>query len=125
LIDNKGNQIHADFQYYCVLITGRIELDFERMGVYVKNQCSVCGAVDYDKETWEWDSVFTKEGTHDGSDLFVAKHFEAAPICTKGLLEVVYKEKLTNFQFRPFDSMFSCFNTPPAIDLKDLFKNTH
>ena len=122
LIDAKGNEIHLDYKCFCVTITGRVELDLERMGVFIRKQCSACGALDYSKETWEWDLVSVNGSTHDGSHLFVAKHFESVPICTIKVLEVVYKENLTNFQFRTYESMFSML-TSPVIDLKSIFQS--
>jgi len=71
------------------------------------------------KETWEWGEDIVKKGSYDGSDLFVAKHFERATACTKKMLEIVYKEKLTNFEFRPHG--FPLGKTPPAIKLKEFF----
>jgi len=126
LIDRKSEQVHHDCQYHCITITGRIELDFEKMGVCIIKQCSTCGAVDYDKPNWEWGSLtFVKQDTYDGSDLFAARHFEATSLCSKKILEVAYKEKLTNFQFRPLESMFSYFGESPIICLKELFHLQH
>jgi len=124
LLDKHRNEVHQDSQYYNVTITGRMELDFERMGVAIEYQCSTCGTIEYNRKPWEFGSAFIKEGSHDGTDLFAAKHFEMAPICTRKMLEIVYNEKLTNFQFKHFETKFIYINSPPPIDLKAFFKKT-
>ena len=123
LLDKHGNEVHAESKYYNLIITGRIELDFERMGVFIMAQCSTCGGLDYNKKTWEnWGVTVAKEGSYTGTDLFVANRFEAAPICTRKMLEIVHKEKLTNFSFTTFESKFSGIGGRVPIDLKTFFK---
>ena len=122
LVDKKGTVVHSDFQYFNVSVTGSIELDFKRMGVSIVNQCSICGCFDFNKNTWEFGTAFLKQGTHDGSDLFYPK-YSGGLCCTRKMLEIVYKEKLTNFKFNTFESMFIFINSPPAIDLKEFFRN--
>ena len=117
---NKQDEEICDVQYHNIIITGRAELDYKKMGVKIKKICSKCGAVEYNKETWEFGEAFMKENTYDGSDLFVTKYFERAPICTFKVLEIVYKNKLTNFAFGNFEEKF--FYTAPDINMKELFK---
>jgi len=122
LLDKNGNDLATDVQYFNVIITGRVELDFEKMNVFIKYQCSMCGGIgggiEYNKKVWEFGEKIIKQGTHDGSDLFVAKYFESTPICTSKLLEIVYKEKLTNFEFSHHESDVTFPKLPPAINLK-------
>jgi len=120
--DKKGNELSTNVQYFNVTITGRAELDYKQMNIKIKKQCSKCGYIEYNKDTWEFGTAVIKTGTYDGSDLFVVKGFEAMPICTIKMLEIVYKEKLTNFAFRSYKSLFSYLHLPPAVDLKTIFK---
>ena len=123
LFDMKGNEIYTECKYFNVITTGRAELDFDKMNIHIISECSTCGYVEYNKETWEFGEAFYKDETYDDSDLFALKYFEKSLLCTKKILEISYKEKLTGFQFKTFASMFIYINSPPAIDLKDLFGN--
>ena len=122
LLDKKMEQVHHDVQYHVVKVTGRVELDFEKMGVRIVEQCDTCGVVRYDKDLWCWKFKFFKDYTYDGSDLFAAKHFEYTPYCTKKILEITHREKFTNFGFRLQTPTATLSNPSPDIDLKELFR---
>ena len=107
--------------YHNVIITGKAELDYSQMGVEITSVCKECGAVEYNKNSWELGPAIIKENTYDGTDLFVLKHFRAAPLCTMKVLETVYKNKLTNFEFKDLETMFMLMPPSNPIDLKELF----
>ena len=118
LVDQQMEEI-INAQYYNIIISGRAELDFTKMGVKIKKVCSKCGAVEYNKETWEFGEAIMKESTYDKSDIFTYQFFEASPACTKKVLEIVYRNKLTGFRFKELKLKFAY--GAPKIDLKGLF----
>lgn len=118
LIDQQMEEIQ-NVQYHNIIIDGRAELDFDKMGIKIIKICCKCGAVEYNKHAWEFGVAIMKEGTYDNSDLFVFKYFEASPVCTEKVLETVYINKLSNFVFNSYEAKF--MYTAPNIDLKELF----
>ena len=120
IIDNENKKRNHE-QYHNIIITGRAELDFEKMGVKIVSICQECGEVEYNKQDWEFGKAIIKDNTYDGSDLFTFKYFCAAPLCTLKILEAVYNNKLTNFQFMFLESFFIYLDTSP-IDLKELLR---
>ena len=117
----EGGKEISHPQYYYIVITGRAELDFQKMGVEITGTCDVCGVVDYDRPTWEFGEAIMKDESYDGSDLFVFKYFESSVTCSIKVLETVYRKRLTNFRFSEFESRFECFAQKPDIKLKELF----
>jgi len=123
LINKDGEEIITDIRYFDIHITGRVKFDFNKMNVKIKYRCQKCGAVEYNKQVWQFGLAYVKQGSYDESDLFVAEYFETAPLCTEKILDIVYKENLTNFKFRTFESQFMFLNRPPAIDLQKHFRD--
>lgn len=120
LINSEMVEISKEIKYYNIIITGRADLDFEKMGIKIISKCSECGQVKFDKESWEFGTAILKEGTYNNSDLFVLNHFEGVPLCNKKNLEIIYKYELTNFRFEKIDTMFDYMAT--EIDIKSLFE---
>jgi len=123
-IFNKQKEEISQPQYHYITITGRAELDFEKMGVEIINICDVCGVVDYNKQTWEFGLAVIKENTYDNSDLFTFEYFDASVSCSIRVLETVYRNKLTNFRFKDLESKFMFMTPTQCIDLKSLFGQT-
>lgn len=111
--------VEEDVCYRNVEITGRAELDFEKMGVQV-TVCSVCGSHQFNKNTWEFGEAIYKPNSWDGSDLFVFTYFEYSPLCGMKNLEVIYKNKLTNFCFMKMEDKFN-YASSQEVDLKAMF----
>ena len=122
LVDSNRCEINAPVRYFNIIITGRAELDLEKMGISIIKQCATCNCVEYDKPSWEFGEAYIKAETYDGSDLFVDKHFTQSVMCTQKILEIVYREKLTNFEFRKLEAKFK-YMVNSVIDLKSLFDN--
>lgn len=122
LVDVKNKEITNAQQYHNIIITGKAELDFQKMGIEITRICDECGAVEYSKETWEFGVAAMKERTYDGSDLFTFKHFEGAPLCSLKVLKTVFDNKLTNFNFKSLETKFIYFTPTPDINLEELFK---
>ena len=101
LVDYQMDKIR-DVQYHNIIVTGKAELDFTKMGIKIKKVCSKCGAVEYNKQTWEFGTAIMKESTYDHSDLFVLNFFPTAPLCTIKVLETVHDNKLKSFKFQYF-----------------------
>ena len=125
LVNVKGNEMITDMKYFNVQVTGKeVELDFEEMGVYVKNQCPICGKCEFNKEVWEFGKPIIKEDTYDGSDWFLTGYFKS-PLCTKRILEITFKEKLKNFRFRSFEAFQNHTGDFSDVDLKVMFGKKH
>ena len=117
-VNAQGVEICREIQYQNVIITGRAELDYKKMDVKIVKECSMCGGVEYNKDTWEFGTTIMKEGSYDNSDLFAFKHFEMAPLCNLKVVKIIYEMKFTNFGFRNIDNKFNFF--APKIDAKDI-----
>lgn len=111
--------VEEDVCYRNVEITGRAELDFEKMGVQV-TVCSVCGTNQFNKHTWEFGKAIYKSNSWDGSDLFVFTYFEYSPSCGIKNLEIIYKNKLTKFSIQRMEDKFN-YESSQDVDLKAMF----
>jgi len=100
--------------YYVLEITGKGKIDWKKMGVELLSYCEHCGAKEFKERKNTYPEAFIDEGTWDGSDIFGYGH------CTVKVLETVYKEQLTGFEFRyGIDSLNSLEQR--TVDLKALF----
>ena len=107
LYDNDRSILACHVNYYNITLTGYAELDFEKMGIEIVSHCSICGATQYNKNTWEFGSAYLKADSHDGSDLFRLRFFDKLPLCTMKITDMMQKEGLTNFEFKPFEQYFN------------------
>ncbi|KAB2934840.1 MAG: hypothetical protein F9K24_03425 [Leptonema illini] len=114
----SGESLLPD-KFFHVRINSKASLDFKRMNVAIRKVCKACGKVEFSKPTWEFGEPKIVEKTYHGEALFVLDHFEYSPICSKQILELVYKKKFTNFSFDPFISLFKIGGE--EINLKTLF----
>jgi len=119
LYDTNMNEIISDVKYFDIRITNSVELDFHNMGVKIVNQCSTCNVVEYDKQTWEFGKALIIDSSYRNFDLFTIKYFQNTLSCSKNVLNITYKERLTNFSFKPFESSFD-----PFYDIDDSFLET-
>jgi hypothetical protein len=122
LIDDHHRKISKESPYHNIIITGRAELDLYEMDINVTSICEVCGSVEYNKQIWEFGKSIMKEKSYDGKDLFTFKYFEAAPICTLKVLATAYENKLSNFRFQDYETMFMYIGPNQSINLKEMFK---
>lgn len=107
IFKKNGDEIpNEEASYHYIEITGSNEFDLKAMGIKIVSQCNSCGAVTYNKNTWEFGKAIVKKGAWDGSDLFAFKYFGSSS-CTQKLLEVIYNNRLTNFRFKKIEDSFN------------------
>ena len=114
IVDAKQNPMD-DLNYYILEITGYANIDYDRMGSKVIEYCKCCNY----REIEEWKNIYEEtwlvEDSWDGSDLF------AFNLCTRKVLQVVYKEKLTGFDFKyGIDTSNSLSEN--EVNLRELFE---
>lgn len=83
--------------YYCLNISGRIDLDFAAMHIKKKRVCSQCGQFEWSRMRLE--PIVLDQATWDGSDLCLVDSIPGFRVCTKNLRQIIQKNKLTGFSF--------------------------
>lgn len=121
LFRSNGIEIlESEASYHSVVITGRSELDLDSMGVEITSKCSSCGFERYNKETYDFGTPIIKHNSWDGNELFVFEQFKSVPMCGIKNLELIYKNKWSNFSVGSLNEMFDYI--AESIDLKQFLK---
>lgn len=90
--------------YYRLFIDGKAELH-EKSGIVLVEKCEVCGYQKYrpkDKNNF-FPTLYLKDGSWDGSDLFRVKEFPAVVFCSERFVEIYKKNNLTGLLFDKVD----------------------
>jgi len=85
-------------EYYCLDITGRIDLDIAAMHIKKKKTCSLCKQYEWSRARLE--PIFLDRTTWDGSDLCLVNSIPGFKVCSESLKELTQSQKLTGFSFR-------------------------
>lgn len=120
LVSKNGMDINNELKYYNITVTGKTELDIEKMGISIKSRCNDCGQVKFGNEIFDVSNAIMKDNSYNSTDLFVFNFFKNSPLCNKRTIEIIYKYKLTNFFIKKIEKVFDL--TDPGIDIKTLFK---
>lgn len=120
LVNEMNMDIDNELKYYNISITGKTDLDFEKMGVSIINKCHDCGQVRFNKQPYNFGIPILKDEIYNKSDLFVFNYFENISLCNKKIIEIIYKYKLTNFSIEKIEAIFDYMDS--GIDIKSLFK---
>jgi len=103
-------------KYFHIIVTGRCELDLDKMGIKIKKKCPSCGKVFFDKEPWEMNKLIIKESTWDKSDLFISELFPAIYLCTEKVIITACQNKHTNLEFIEPKDALTIMPPPKTID---------
>lgn len=81
--------------YVMVQITGKIDLDYEKMGLKKKKVCSTCGSFEWNRQRLY--PLYMDEHTWDGSDICRNQSLPGYIIFSKVAVELIKKHKLKGF----------------------------
>ena len=85
-------------QYMLAQISGKIELDFKKMGLKKKKLCASCGRFEWNRQRLY--PLFLNEETWDGSDFCKVESIPGYIICTNRVVQLVKEQKLKGFCFK-------------------------
>jgi len=121
LLTNKGDLIsNVNEGYFKIEVMNELEMDLGKMGIEIIDICPLCSKIRYSKRTWEFGDILLKQGYGYLPDLFTLKHFPRTYFCSRKVLELVFKNKLTNFSAKNGPSSFDYLLAEASI--KDLLK---
>ena len=83
--------------YYCLDISGKVELDFAAMHLKKKRKCPACGQFDWSRRRFE--PRILDENVWDGSDLCRVDSMPGWVVCSQRTKELIVKHKLKGFSF--------------------------
>lgn len=106
-------------QYYNIVVTGTCELDYEKMGIKLLEECSECGKATFSKKTWEINEFYVKRDSIEAGDIFVNHHFPRKVLVNEKVAECSYRNKHTNTKFLKEKDVLNVMAR--AVDLKLLF----
>ena len=86
-------------RYVLAQISGTIDLDFKKMGLKKKRQCTSCGSFEWNRQRMY--PLYVNEETWDGSDICRVSSIPGYIICTDRVASLVKDQKLSGFCFNP------------------------
>lgn len=86
-------------QYVLVEVSGRIDLNFQKMCLKKKGLCKVCGSFEWNRQRLY--PLFVDERTWDGSDLCRIESIPGYIVCTDQVVQQIKRHKLKGFTFQP------------------------
>lgn len=86
-----------DSEYYCIDISGSIDMDLKRMQLKRKRICTHCGQSDWNRKSLG--KIIPNVSSWNGEDLCRIKSIPSAFVCTEKILKLVKDNKLTGFEF--------------------------
>lgn len=85
--------------YVLVQITGKIDLDYSKMGLKKKKLCSSCGGFEWNRQRMH--PLYLNKSTWDGSDICRNTSVPGYIIFSEAAVESVRRNKLKGFGFDP------------------------
>ena len=99
--------------YWHLRVDGRCELDLEAMGTKVTVFCNRCYYSELEKV--EGFGFIVKEGTWDGSDLFLCEYRDRYQFCSPKVFELAKQFQWTNFEFTHAEDISDINHFPRVI----------
>ena len=102
LVTTESDRKSKDFvqcpNYYCLNITGRIDLDIVAMHIKKKRLCPSCGQFEWSRMRLE--PIVLNQTIWDGSDLCLVGSIPGFKVCSEKLKEFIQNYNLTGFSFK-------------------------
>lgn len=92
-----ANEESNTTQYYCVKLSGHIDLNYSSMFLKKKKKCDICGKFELNRKRIH--PFIVNKSTWNGCDICYLETFPAVTICTEKIVRIVRKYKLKGFKF--------------------------
>ena len=83
--------------YYCLNISGRIDLDFDAMHIRKRRMCPRCGQFEWSR--MKLDPVVLDLSTWNNADLCLVDSIPGYRVCTEKMKRIIQKNRLSGFSF--------------------------
>lgn len=83
-------------KYYSLIISGKVDLDFQTMGLKKKRECKNCKQFEWNRKRFP--KIMVDEKSWDGSDLCKVSSLPGYYVCSPKVVSIIEKAKLTGIE---------------------------
>lgn len=101
----QGGGVDRLPEYYCLNVSGRVDVDYATMHIKKKRVCPQCGQFEWSRMRLE--PIILDHTTWDGSDLCLVDSLQGFRVCSERAKQIIHDHKLTGFSVKATRQLFT------------------